>query len=321
MVDLSVVVPVYGCRDCLGALHQRLTAVLASLTDSYEIVLVDDRSPDAAWTVISYLVDRDPHVRALRFSRNFGQHAAITAGIAHSDGLWTVVMDCDLEDPPEAIARLYATAQEGHPLVLARRVERTHSRFRRTAAHAYMRVLNTFIGTRLNGEFGTFSILSRTVRDAYLSLGEQDRHYMFILNWLGFEPGVIEVAQEQRFAGRSSYTLRRLVSHALEGVFFQTATVLVWIIYFGFALAFGGGVLAVYYVYVSRVGSPPPGWTSLSVLLLIIGGFIISSTGVTGLYIAKVFQQVKDRPLYVVESTREATSMPSVRVHRAERVP
>lgn len=274
---------------------------MKSITSSYEVIFVDDRSPDDSWPLLEKLAAGDPRVKAVRLSRNFGQHAAITAGLASSQGEWTVVMDCDLQDPPDAIPKLYARAKEGFDMVLARRSQRTHSAFRLSLARTYFRLLNTFMGTDIDGSYGTFSILKRKVVEAYLSLGERDRHYLFVLYWLGFEHGTIEVEHRPRGAGTSSYTLGRLLRHAVSGVFFQTTNLLLYIVYLGFIVA-GIGVLgALYILYVWVVAHPPAGFTSLAVLILLIGGFIITSTGVTGLYIGRVFQQVKARPLYVVD--------------------
>src|SRR4029079_7699140 len=137
-----------------------------AVTRSFELVFVDDASPDGAWDVLTELAARHPEVRAFGLSRNFGQDAAITAGLSKSRGDWTVVIDCDLQEPPEEIPRLYAKANEGHDLVLARRQRRRGSCFRRTAAHAYFRLLSVFTGAKIAGEFGTFSILSRDVVNA-----------------------------------------------------------------------------------------------------------------------------------------------------------
>jgi glycosyltransferase involved in cell wall biosynthesis len=302
MVELSVVVPVYGCRDCLEELHKQVVESVRPITSSYEIVFVDDRSPDGSWPVLEKLASSDPSVKAVRLSRNFGQHAAITAGLATSDGEWTVVMDCDLQDPPEAIPALYSRAKEGFDLVLARRKDRTHSAARLALGRMYFKLLNTFMGTDIDGSYGTFSILSRKVVDAYLSLGDRDRHYLFVLYWLGFEQGTIEVEHRARTAGQSSYTLGRLLRHAVSGVFFQTTNLLLYIVYLGFAMAAVGALGILYLVYLYVVATPPAGFTFLAVLLLLVGGFIVISTGVTGLYIGRVFQQVKGRPLYVVDA-------------------
>jgi glycosyltransferase involved in cell wall biosynthesis len=305
-LELSVVVPVYGCRECLPELHERLTRQLKAITSEYEVVLVDDRSPDASWSVLKGLASSDPHVKAIRLSRNFGQHNAITAGLAACQGDWTVVMDCDLQDPPEEIPTLYDAARHGgFDLVLARRASRSHSWLRLLLARVYFKLLNTFMGTNIDGSYGTFSILSRKVVKAYLGLGDRDRHYLFVLQWLGFEQGSIQFQQGARAGGSSAYTLGRLIRHAVRGVFFQTTNVLLYIVYLGFLLAGGGVILAIYFVYLVTVAHPPPGWTSVMVLLLIVGGFIIVSTGVTGLYIGRVFEQVKGRPLYVVDEVAQ----------------
>jgi polyisoprenyl-phosphate glycosyltransferase len=314
MVELSVVVPVYGCRDCLEPLHEQLTTAVRTITTNYEIVFVDDRSPDGSWPVLEKLAAADPRVKAIRLSRNFGQHAAITSGLAASRGEWTVVMDCDLQDPPEAIPSLYARAKEGFDMVLARRKQRTHSAIRLALARAYFKLLNMFVGTNIDGAYGTFSILNRKVVDAYLSLGDRDRHYLFVLYWLGFEHGSIDVEHKDRAAGRSSYTIGRLLRHAVSGVFFQTTNLLLYIVYVGFVVAAAGVLGAIYLIFVWVVAHPPAGFTSLAVLVLVIGGFIIMSTGVTGLYIGRVFQQVKGRPLYVVDTVAQQTEP-----HRAPR--
>jgi polyisoprenyl-phosphate glycosyltransferase len=300
-IEVSVVVPVYGCAGCIEELHRRLTSALGTLRDRYELVLVDDRSPDGSWESLRALAARDPAVRSVRLSRNFGQHAAITAGLAESRGRWAVVMDCDLEEQPEDIPRLYAKAQEGFEIVLARRKIRHHSWLRRRAARLYFRLMNLFLKTNIDGQYGTFSIVSRKVIDSYLSVQDKGRHYLFILHWLGYEQTSIDVEQAPRKNERSSYTFTSLVRHAVDGIFFQTTVLLRWIVYLGFLVALLGLALAAALVLLAILVNPPPGWTSLAVLLLLVGGFIIMSTGVTGLYIGKIFDQVKGRPLYVVD--------------------
>jgi glycosyltransferase involved in cell wall biosynthesis len=304
-VELSVVVPVYGCETCLRELHGRLTESLAWTNGSYELVFIDDRGPDRSWAVLCELADADPHVRAFRLSRNFGQHAAITAGLSKSRGRWTVVMDCDLQDPPEEIGRLYAKAAEGYDIVLARRLRKRSSAFRRLAGRLYFALMNFFTGTSIDPGHGSFSIISRKVADAFLAFKDRDRHYLFVLYWLGFDRGSIEYEQAERPAGTSSYTLGRLLTHALGGMFFQTTVLLRWVVYSGFMLALLGVGAAAYFAIARITGTAYPGWTSLVVLLLLIGGLIIISTGVTGLYIGRVFNEVRERPLFVFDQSTD----------------
>ena len=301
MIELSVVIPVYGCTPCLTALTERLRQTIATLCVTYEIVFVDDRSPDGAWDVLTELVGTHREVRAIRLSRNFGQHAAITAGLARARGRWAIVMDCDLQDQPESIPQLVTKAREGYDIVFARRKSRQHSVVRRVGARAYFWALGVFFGSPMDGEYGTFSIISRKVIDAFLELRDADRHYLFILRWLGFESSSIDVEHAARQIGGSSYTFTKLVQHAFDGLVFQTTRLLRWIVYLGFFVALAGLVLAVFFFFSWIVRDPYPGWTSLAVLLLLLGGFIILSLGVTGLYVGKIFGQVKGRPLYVVD--------------------
>jgi dolichol-phosphate mannosyltransferase len=296
--DVSVVVPVYGCADCLRSLCERVSRALAGT--SYQIVLIDDRSPDGAWETIEQLTAVYP-ITAIRLSRNFGQHAAITAGLAEAEGSWIVVMDCDLQDRPEEIPRLLAKASEGYDVVLARRKRRRDSTFRRIAARVYLRLIRALAHYDGDDEFGSFSVVSRKVAAAYLELGDVSRHYLYILHWLGFETVAVDVEHAEREVGTSSYTLGRLLRHAFDGVMFQSTVLLRWIVYVGFVVALGGAGLAVWFVCVAFLATPPPGWASLAVLTLVIGGFIIISTGVAGLYIGKIFEQVRQRPLYVVD--------------------
>jgi glycosyltransferase involved in cell wall biosynthesis len=300
-VELSVVVPVFGCADCLGALHRRLTGTLTEVTTRYEILLVDDASADGAWGIITEMADADPHVRGLRLSRNFGQHAAITAGLAAARGRWTVVMDCDLQEPPELIARMYAEAQRGCDVVHTVR-RRRQTPMRRLGGALYFRVRNAALGTRTGVDHGTMSLLSRKVVDAFLRIGDVHREYLIVLDWLGFEATTVEMEAAERHAGRSSYTLRRLARVATDGMFFQTTRLLRAIVAVGMLVALGGLVLAVYDVYVYLTTDPPSGYTSLSVLILLMSGIIVVSLGVVGLYVGKVFEQVKGRPLYLVDA-------------------
>jgi glycosyltransferase involved in cell wall biosynthesis len=302
MVELSVVIPVYGCRDCLPALHRRLTASIEPITPSYELIFVDDRSPDGSWPVLQELARADASVKAFRLSRNFGQHAAITAGLAQTQGRWAVVMDCDLQDPPEEIPRLYAKAQEGHDVVLCRRKRRRQSWLRRLAGHAYYRLRNVLVKGDMYTNYTNLSMISRKVVDAFLTLRDRDRQYLLIVDWLGFEHAVIEVEPDERHSGRSAYTPGQLIRVAVDGLFFQSTVLLRWIVYVGFLMAFLGVLLAGYAFVVYVGGRPLPRWTALPMLILLLTGFIIISTGVSGLYVGKIFDQVKGRPLYVIDS-------------------
>jgi glycosyltransferase involved in cell wall biosynthesis len=298
---LSVVVPVYGCADCLVALHERLSRSVVDVTERYELVFIDDRSLDGGWDVLCSLARQDPHVRAFRLSRNFGQDAAITAGLAQARGEWTVVMDCDLQEAPEDIPRLWTAAGEGYDVVRTTRRGWRHSAFRRLTSRAYRRLT---LETDVRPDYSNLSLLSRRVVDAFLRLRDRDREYMIALDWLGFDSTTIEIDHAERYAGESGYSVRRLVQVALDGMFFQSTVLLRVVVLVGFLVALAGTALAVYEVidYFVEPGNRVPGFASLAVLTLLLAGFIIVSIGVVGIYVGRIFEQVKDRPLYLIDS-------------------
>jgi polyisoprenyl-phosphate glycosyltransferase len=299
-IQLSVVVPVYGCADCLSALHDRLTRSVATVTDRYELVFVDDRSLDDGWSVLCRLARSDPYVRAYRLSRNFGQDAAITAGLAQARGRWAVVMDCDLQEAPEEIPRLWAAAGEGYEVVRTIRRGWRHSAFRRWTSRLYRRLT---LETDVRPDYSNLSLLSRQVIDAFLRLRDRDREYMIALDWLGFDSTAIEIDHHERHAGESGYTLQRLIRVALDGMFFRSTVLLRLVVLLGFLVALAGIVLAAFEIadYFLEPNQTVPGYTSLAVLLLLLAGFIIVSVGVVGLYVGRIFEQVKSRPLYLID--------------------
>jgi glycosyltransferase involved in cell wall biosynthesis len=312
-VVLSVVVPVFGCADCLRALHQRLTASVEQVTDRYELVLVDDRSVDGGWEILQRLARADAHVRAYRLSRNFGQHAAITAGLAKTRGRWAVVMDCDLQEAPEEIPRLWAAAGEGYQVVRTIRRQRHHPLLKRWASRVYRKLT---LETDVRPDYSTLSLISRQVIDAFLRLRDKDREYMIALDWLGFDATTVEIDHHERHSGRSGYTLERLVRVALDGMFFRSTVLLKLVVLLGFAVAVAGLGVAAFEVeeYFSGPNKSVPGYTSLAVLLLVLAGFIIVSVGVVGLYVGRIFEQVKDRPLFLIDAEAEGPGETEIEV-------
>lgn len=293
--------PVFRCTQCLRELVGRVFAALESVVDSVELILVDDGSEDDAWSVIRELGSTDDRVRGVRLSRNFGQHAAITAGIQCARGARIAVMDCDLQDPPEELPRLYAKATEGFEIVFGKR-RREHGPWARTIlSKIYFRLLGIFTGVKLESDYGTFSLMSRNVAAAFLRFDDRNRHYLLILRWLGFARTDLEYVQAPRKDAGSSYTVRALIRHALQGIFFQTTILLRWVIYSGFLIALAGVAAAVYFTVARLTGTAYPGWTSLIVIMLVLSGVVIVSMGVIGLYVGEVFNEVRGRPLYVVE--------------------
>jgi glycosyltransferase involved in cell wall biosynthesis len=309
--DISVVVPVYGCAGAITELHRRLTTSLQGMDVSYELLFVEDASPDDSWSVLEQVAASDPaHVGIYRHTRNFGQHAAITGGLARARGRWIVVMDCDLQDPPELLPTLWQRALDGSDVVWARQNAKVTSGRRDLGGRIYYGMLGRVAGVHIDAHQGTFSLISRRVCDAVLSFKDVDRNYVFLLTWLGFASVVVEYDRDERFEGQSSYTLRALIRHAVSGLVFQTTVLLRYVIYLGFLFAAVGIGFAVYITISKVAGARSPGWTSLAVFTLTTGGVVMTCLGITGLYIGKIFDQVRGRPLSVFADEHEPATAP-----------
>jgi dolichol-phosphate mannosyltransferase len=305
MAHLSVVIPVYKAEKCLEELYLRLTTSLEKITKDYEIVLVEDRGGDRSWEMITQLASKDGRIKAIQFSRNFGQHFAITAGVDHCNGDWVVVMDCDLQDRPEEIIRLYAKAQEGHDIVLARRVRRRHGLFKRMASWFFYKVFNYLSDMNYDGGVGNFSIASRKVIDNFRQMREKLRLYGGLVKWMGFPAATIDVDHDKTHLDGTTYTWGKLLSLAFNIIIAYSEKPLRLMIQFGFLMSFGSFVLGLYIIFRRfYYGISVAGWGSLIVSLYFIGGIIIGFLGLIGIYLGKTFDETKKRPLYIIQNTR-----------------
>ena len=300
-MDISVVIPVYGCRAALPELHRRLVDTLEGMGKSFEIVLVDDCCPQKSWDEIKEICAGDDRVKGIHLSRNFGQIRAITAGLDNSRGDWVVVMDCDLQDRPEAIARLYAKAQEGYDVVFVKRVERKDSGLTLFLSRLFYRVYSYFTDGAYDSSLCNFSISRRIVIDNYCRMREHNRGFTMFVKWLGFRQTAIEVEGDERFEGTSSYNFRKKLTMAFELITAQSNKPLKLAVGAGFVIA----LLAFMYLLVLVVRyfvSPgvQVGWTSTIASIYLMGGLILSAIGVVGLYVGNIFDEVKNRPLYVI---------------------
>ena len=300
-VEISVVAPVYKCGNCVAELHRQLMAALEPLAISFELILVNDGCPADSWRDILAVTARDTRVKALDLSRNFGQHYAIAAGVHRSSGNWVVVMDCDLQDRPAEIPNLYRKAQEGYDVVYALRNERHDSWLKRTLSRSFCMVYNLLSDQQIDPRSCNFSIASRQVVDAYCQLKELNQSYTLLLRWLGFRSAHLLVDHADRFAGKSAYNLRRGFLLAVESITSQSNKPLILSIRAGFLMSASAVAASFFYVirYFTR-GVGVAGWTSVIVSIFFIGGLILANLGVIGLYLGKVFNEVKERPLYIV---------------------
>lgn len=299
---ISIVVPVYGCDDVLRLLHERLCVALETVVPSFELILVDDCGPGRAWQVISELCRQDPRVLGIRLSRNHGQHYAITAGVDYCRGDWLVVMDCDLQDRPEEIPRFWDKAREGYDVVVGRRMERQDSWAKRVGSRLFHRVFSYMTDQESDATQANFGIYSRKVVEQLKRLPEHSRCFPLLVRWLGFRAATIDIRHDKRAAGKTSYTLRRLLSLAVDIIVSYSNKPLKLFIQGGFFMAlaaflYGIALVLRYFMY----GRAVQGWTSVMVSLYFLSGLLLLGMGTLGVYIGRIFNQVKGRPLYVVD--------------------
>lgn len=300
---ISIVIPVYKAENCLDELYQRLKTSLETISLDFEIVLVEDCGGDKSWQVIERLVAADSRVRGIQFSRNFGQHYGITAGLDHCNGDWVVVMDCDLQDRPEEIPRLYEKAQEGFDIVLARRSTVRQSLVKRFTSLLFYKTFSYLADIEYNEDGGNFRIMSRKVVVNFRRMGEQLRFFSGLVQWMGFPTADIKVEHAQRFEGKSTYTFAKLWKLSADAIIAYSDKPLRLSIRLGFLMAFTSFCYGTYFLVRALIyDSVILGWTSLIVSQFFIGGIIISILGVIGVYLGKNFDESKRRPLYIVRN-------------------
>lgn len=304
MIEISVVTPVYGCCKSLNNLYKRLNKSLSTITDNFEIIMVNDGSPDNAWETIKELSKKDTRIKGINLSRNFGQHRAITAGLNFAKGDWIVVMDCDLQDQPEEIIKLYNKAQEGYDVVFGKRTERKDSFFKKLGSKLFYKVYDYFTESKIDNTIANFSIISKKVLNSLNQIREQNRMYPLFINWVGFKRTDISIEHASREEGKSSYTLSKLINLAVDSIVSQSNRPLKLSIKFGFVIS----LLSLIYAFCLTIryflfSIPVEGWTSVMVSIYFIGGLLFANMGILGLYIGKTFDETKNRPIYIIQET------------------
>lgn len=301
MAYISVVVPVYKAESCLNELYRRLVESVGSITTDFEIILVEDCGNDRSWEIIKGLSATDVRVKGIQFSRNFGQHYGITAGLDHCDSDWTVVMDCDLQDPPEEIPRLHAKALEGYNIVVARRMNRQDPFLKKLSSKMFYKIFNYLSGLQHDHQVANFGIISRKVVDNLRLFREQLRFYPALVSWMGFPTESIYIQHAERHSGKSTYSIKKLFNLAASTIIAYSDKPLRLSIKFGFSISFLSLMAGSYYFFKALIlGIPVSGWASLIVSLYFLSGLIIAILGVIGIYLGKTFDEIKKRPLYIV---------------------
>ena len=299
--ELSVALPVFNEADNLDELNERLTRVLDATGRTWEIIFVDDGSADSSFAKMAAFAKADPRVRALRFSRNFGHQMALTAGVDAARGRIVAVMDADLQDPPELLSEMLKKVDEGYEVVYAQRTKREgESAFKLWTAHAFYRLLKRWTNVDIPVDVGDFRLMGPQAVAAFRRLRERHRFIRGMTAWVGFRQVGVEYVRPPRTRGETKFPLRKMLRFALDGLTSFSHVPLQLATWLGFAVSFFAFlyILVVLALWVLNINVP--GWTTLMVFVLLLGGVQLMVIGVLGEYLGRIYDEVKGRPLYLV---------------------
>lgn len=303
-MELSIVSPVYHGEKMLNELVQRIHAAIKELTDDYEIILVNDCSPDLSWQKITEICSHDKKVKGINLSRNFGQPYAITAGLSYAAGEYVAVIDCDLQNKPEDLPAMYRKAEEGFDIVSARRVVREDTFLKRLSSAIFHRVYDFLSGFKTDKAVAEFGIYSRKVVKVYCSIPEYSRSFVELVHTLGFKKTTVDVLHDHRLEGESSYNLYRLLKLSYDSIISNSNRPLHLAVSLGLIMSVLSFLMAIYNIFAKFYGlNEVVGYTSTIFSIWFVGGLLLFMMGILGLYIGKIFDQVKGRPVFIVSET------------------
>ncbi|MDT3429049.1 dolichol-phosphate mannosyltransferase [Paenibacillus forsythiae] len=313
----SVIVPMYNEEEVISHTYERLKEVMDRSGDAYELIFVNDGSRDRSADVIREIADGDGHVKLIDFSRNFGHQIAITAGMDYARGDAVVVIDADLQDPPEVILELIAKWKQGYEVVYAKRLKRHgETFFKKITAKLFYRLLSRLTSVDIPTDTGDFRLIDRKVCNVLRELKEKNRYVRGLVSWVGFRQTMVEYVREERFAGETKYPLRKMIRFALDGITSFSHKPLKIASYLGFLLSFSSFVF-LFFVLMQKwfTSRTVPGWASIVGVNLLFNGIVLMILGVIGEYIGRIYDESKDRPLYIV---REAVGYSNLKEEEAK---
>ncbi len=298
---ISIISPVFRAENIVYGLVEEIVKAVSKLTEYYEIVLVEDGSPDNSWQRITEICAKNEKVKGIKLSRNFGQHNAITAGLEAAKGEWIVVMDCDLQDRPEEIPNLYAKALEGFDLVFARRTLRQDGFWKKMSSKVFYTLFGFLTDTVQDSSIANFGIYHRKVIQAILAMKDYIRYFPTMSQWVGFSRAYVNVQHAERADGKSSYNWSRLLKLGFNNIIAFSDKPLRLVIWFGLIIVCFSFILGTVYLVKYLMGHIIVlGFTSLIISIWFLSGVIIATLGMVGVYIGKTFDKVKDRPVYII---------------------
>lgn len=300
----SIVIPIYNEEESIKELYRRLCQILNSLEAESELIFINDGSHDSSLAILQNLQQQDSRIKIIDFSRNFGHQLAITAGLDYVSGQACVIMDADLQDPPEVIPELIKAWQNGYEVVYAVRNQREgETWFKKAAAAAFYKILKKLTETDIPLNTGDFRLLDKKVVDAFHNVRERHRFVRGIISWLGFRQTSVYYNREARFAGETKYPFWKMFKFALDGITSFSHRPLQLATWLGFLFSITSFLYAIWAISIKLfTNQTVPGWTSLIVTILFLGGIQLLTLGIIGEYVGRMFDDVKQRPLYVVRS-------------------
>jgi polyisoprenyl-phosphate glycosyltransferase len=302
---ISIIIPVYKGELLTDELVRRISKNTSIITSSFEIVLVDDFSPDNSWAVIQEICNSNTKVKGIKLSRNFGQHYAITAGLQHAKGDWIVVMDCDLQDRPEEIPSLYNKTQEGYDIVYARREIRQDNLMKKISSKLFYTVFGYLTNTKHDASIANFGIYHKKVIHAILSMKDHIRYFPTMVQWVGFSSSYINIEHRKREIGESSYSWKSLLNLAFNNIIAFSDKPLRLCIRIGIIISLVAFLCGIYFLFKYFTGQIVVlGFTSMIISIWFLSGIIILILGIIGVYLGKTFERVKDRPTYIINEKR-----------------
>lgn len=303
-MKLSIVSPVYRGEKMLEELVKRIHAAVSPLTSDYEIVLVNDCSPDNSWEKIAEICTDDKRVKGINLSRNFGQPYAITAGLTYAKGDYIAVIDCDLQNKPEDLPAMYEKALEGYDVVSARRVVREDTFLKRLSSAVFHKVYDFLSGFKTDKAIAEFGIYSQKIAKVYCSIPEYSRSFVELIHTLGFKKTTVDVLHDHRLEGESSYNLARLLKLSYNSIISNSNRPLYLSVTLGLIMSGLSFLMAIYNIFAKFYGlNEVVGYTSTIFSIWFVGGLLLFMMGILGLYIGKIFDQVKGRPVFIVSDT------------------
>lgn len=301
-MKLSIVSPVYKASKIIPILVSRIEEAVKPITHDYEIILVDDACPENSWEKIEEISKENFCVKGIKFSRNFGQHHAISAGLDAASGDWVVVMDCDLQDQPEEIIKLYNHAIKGFDIVLACRTNRQDGYFKRLASKVFYRTLGYLTGSQQDETVANFGIYHQKVVREIKNLKESIRYFPTMVKWVGFKSSKIDVDHAPRVEGKSTYNFKRMMNLALDIILAYSDKPLRLVLKFGVLISIVSLLMSIYNIIKWFLGDISVlGYSSLIISIWFLSGCLLITLGIVGLYLGKTFEQVKNRPIYIIE--------------------